>query len=167
MRAGRVTGTVWMERMSDKDLEHEIDELLKAVGLDLLEFSLARRKGAVHVKAVIYSPQGTGTDECAKAHRLMLPRIQMSLGDQDPYIEVYSPGIDRVLRSEREWRAFAGKQVKYLLAGEAEWRSGHIQSFESGTVKIAAGAGVQNIPLASIVKAKLDSTHEGEDAHGI
>ncbi len=153
--------------MSDKDVEREIDQLLKSIDLDLLEFSIARRKGSVHVKAVIYSPKGTGIDECAKAHRLMLPRVQMALGDQDPYIEVYSPGIDRVLRNEREWRAFVGQRVKYLLAGESEWRSGQIQAFESGTAKIAVNATVTDIPIASIVKAKLDSTHEGEDAHGI
>lgn len=153
--------------MGDKDLEREIDELLKAIGLDLLEFSVARRRGGVYVKAVIYSPKGTGTDECVKAHRLMLPRVQMALGDQDPYIEVYSPGIDRILRNEREWRAFVGQRVKYLLAGESEWRSGLLQAFESGTAKIAADAAVADIPLASIVKAKLDSTHEGENAHGI
>ncbi len=153
--------------MSDKDLEREIDELLKAIDLDLLEFSVARRRGGVHVKAVIYSSKGTGIDECAKAHRLIYPRVQIALGDQDPYIEVYSPGIDRVLHSEREWRAFVGQRVKYLLAGESEWRSGVLRAFERGTVKIAVNAAVTDIPLASIVKAKLDSTHEGEDAHGI
>ncbi len=153
--------------MSEKDLEREIEELLKAINLDLLEFSVARRRGAVHVKAVIYSPTGTGTDECAKAHRLMLPRVQMALGDQDPYIEVYSPGIDRVLRGEREWRAFTGRHVKYLLAGESEWRTGRLQGYENNIVKIAVNDTVNDIPIASIVKAKLDSTHEGEDAHGI
>lgn len=153
--------------MSEKDLEHEVDELLKAVDLDLLEFSVARRRGAVHVKAVVYSQKGTGTDECAKAHRLMLPRIQMALGDQDPYIEVYSPGIDRVLRSEREWKAFAGQHLKYLLSGESEWRTGQLQGYENGIAKIAVNAAIIDIPVASIVKAKLDSTHEGENAHGI
>lgn len=153
--------------MSDKEFEQEIDEVLKAVGLDLLEFSVARHRGGVHVKAVVYSPKGTGTDECAKAHRLILPRVQMSLGDQDPYIEVYSPGIDRVLRNGREWRAFAGRYVKYLRVGEDEWHSGRIQGFENDIAKIAVDDTVTAIPIASIVKAKLDSTHEGEDAHGI
>jgi ribosome maturation factor RimP len=153
--------------MSDKELEREIDEVLKAGGLDLLEFSVSRHRGALHVKAVIYGKKGTGTDECTKAYRLILPRVQMQLGVQDPYIEVYSPGIDRVIHTAREWQTFTGRFILFLTADNPEWLRGRIMHFENGTVQIETDGAVSNMPIASIVKAKLDSSYEGENAHGI
>ncbi len=153
--------------MNDKELEKEIDETLKTIGLDLLEFSVTHHRGSPHVKAVIYSKEGTGTDECAKAYRLILPRVQMQLGVQDPYIEVHSPGIDRIIRSVREWQVFTGRRIVFLIADESDWRRGRIVHFENDIVQIDTDGAVLDIPIASIVKAKLDSSYEGENAHGI
>jgi len=153
--------------MNDEELEKEIDETLKTIGLDLLEFSVSHHKGSSHIKAVIYRKEGTGTEECARAHRLILPRIQMQLGIQDPFIEVYSPGIDRIIRTVREWQIFTGRRVLFLTTECSNWRRGRIVHFENGIVQIDTEGAVLNIPIASIVKAKLDSSNEGENAHGI
>lgn len=153
--------------MNDEELEKEIDETLKTIGLDLLEFSISHHKGSPHIKAVVYCKEGTGTDECARAHRLILPRVQMQLGVQDPYIEVYSPGIDRIIRTAREWQIFTGRHVLFLTAERPDWRRGRIVHFENGIVQIDTDGAVSNIPIASIVKARLDSSYEGENAHGI
>ena len=153
--------------MNDKDLEREIDETLKTVGLDLLEFSVSHHKGGPRIKAVIYRKEGTGTDECAKAHRLILPRVQMHFGIQDPFIEVYSPGIDRIIRTAREWQIFTGRRILFLTAERSDWQRGHIMHFENGIVQLDTDGAILNIPIASIVKAKLDSSYEGENAHGI
>jgi ribosome maturation factor RimP len=91
----------------------------------------------------------------------------MSLGVQDPRIEVLSPGIDRMLRTDREWQVFRGKYIKYLMTGDSEWHSGQLLHLENGIVQIQQETVLKEIPFASIIKAKLDSTHEGENAHGI
>jgi len=154
--------------MTDKKLQEEIDATLKAGGLDLLEFSLVRHKGGdLHVKAVIYRPEGTGTDECTKAYRLILPHIQMALGVQDPYIEVYSPGIDRAIRTEREWAAFKNCYIKFMTSESNDWKKGRIVHFDNKKVQIEMDDTILNIPIASIIKAKLDSSREGEKVHGI
>ncbi|MEN6382066.1 MAG: hypothetical protein ABFC86_02230 [Rectinema sp.] len=153
--------------MIDKELQEEIDATLKAGGLDLLEFSLTRQKAGLRVKAVIYRPEGTGTDECARAYRLILPRIQMALGVQDPYIEVYSPGIDRVFRTEREWIAFKNCYIKFMTSDSHDWKKGRILHFDNGKVQIEMDDTILNIPIASIIKAKLDSSRKGEKVNGI
>jgi ribosome maturation factor RimP len=153
--------------MNEEGLKKEIDETLKTIGLDLLEFSVSHHKGSSRVKAVVYRKEGTGTDECAKAYRLILPRVQIRLGVQDPYIEVCSPGIDRIIRTVREWQAFKGRRILFLTADGLDWRRGRIAHVERGVVQIDTGDAVLDIPIASIVKAKLDSSYEGENAHGI
>lgn len=145
--------------MQDQDrLQHDLETTLAGAGISLLECAIARPRGNIKVKAVIYSPSGTGTNECAKATRLILARIQVVLGVQDAEIEVSSPGIDRVIKSAREWSIFAGKAVKFLLKGEETWREGRIESAADGRVRISAC----EYDIASIAKARLDSTKEGE-----
>jgi ribosome maturation factor RimP len=140
----------------------EIETLLKGAGLSLVEFSLRRRKGSATAKAVVYSPAGTGTDECSKAHRLIYPRLQLLLGIDDPYLEVSSPGIDRMIRSPREYSLFAGKGLRILLANESEWIKGKLVSATEKELLLATEKGTETFDLSAVAKARLDSTMEGD-----
>lgn len=146
----------------EKEIEAGIATILGNAGLHLLEFSLSRHKGSVKVKAIVYSPSGTGTDECAKAHRLIFPQIQLAFDAQSPEIEVSSPGIDRIIRSETEWKAFVGKAVKLLLNDRDEWMAGKLVAYSDGKIEFAGREGQVTIEISSIAKARLDSSHKGE-----
>jgi ribosome maturation factor RimP len=146
----------------EKDFESSIETLLAKIGLSLLEFSVSRHKGSVAVKAVVYASSGTGTEECAKAYRLILPQVQLVYGTQNPTIEVSSPGIDRIIKHPREWKAFLGKRVKILLAHSDDWISGTLKTMEEGKVSIEGAQGLEVIELASIQKARLDASGKGE-----
>ncbi len=146
----------------DKDLEPRIEEILGNAGLHLLDFSLFKHKGGIKVKAVVYSPSGTGTDECAKAHRLILPQIQLAFDAQTPDIEISSPGIDRIIKSSREWKAFVGKAVKVLLHGREEWITGELTGYSDGKISFSVAGEPVTIDISSIAKARLDSSHKGE-----
>jgi ribosome maturation factor RimP len=146
----------------DRDIESEIEAILGNAGLRLLEFSLSRHKGNIKVKAVIYSPNGTGTDECTKATRLIIPQVQLAFGAQDPDIEISSPGIDRILKTERDWKAFVGKAVKILLHDKDDWIAGKLAGFADGAIEFTSREGTVTIALSSIAKARLDSSHKGE-----
>jgi len=146
----------------DKDLEAGIEAILGNAGLHLLEFSLSRQRGGIKVKAIVYSPSGTGTDECAKAHRLILPQIQLAYDAQTPDIEISSPGIDRIIKSEKEWKAFTGRAIKVLLHGREEWTAGKLTGYSDGKIDFTSPEGPVVIEIASIAKARLDSSHKGE-----
>lgn len=147
---------------NEKNIEAEIAELLSGAGLQLLEFSLGRQKGTIKVKAVIYSPKGTGTDECTKAYRLILPRIQLATNNQNPDIEVASPGIDRLIKTKREWQAFIGNAVKILEKDQTEWVSGILKSASDTAVVLGNKQGSKTFEYTAIVKARLDSSYKGE-----
>lgn len=146
----------------DKDLEAGIETILGNAGLHLLEFFLSRHRGGVKVKAVIYSPSGTGTDECAKAYRLILPQIQLSTGAQNPDIEISSPGIDRIIKTKREWEAFTGRAIKILLHGREGWMTGRLSGYSDGVIAFLGSEGRLDIQVSSIAKARLDSLYKGE-----
>lgn len=135
--------------------------LLEGVGLELVELTVSRHGESVRIKAIVYSPNGTGTDECSAAHRLLYPRLQVLLGVQELSIEVSSPGIERIIRTGREWGIFAGKAVRYLLK-DGDWRYGTIVSSEGGKVVISGeDHSQQSIAISEILKARLDPSREG------
>jgi ribosome maturation factor RimP len=140
----------------------EIEKLLSGSGLSLVEFSLNRRGNSVRARAVVYSPSGTGTDECSRAHRLIYPRLQVLCAAEDPYLEVSSPGIDRTLRSPREYGVFVGKGVRILLVNESEWICGRILASTDRDLTLATEAGTEVFDLSAVAKARLDSTQEGD-----
>jgi ribosome maturation factor RimP len=140
----------------------QLEPLLSEAGLTLVDLNASRRGGSVQVRMTVYAPGGTGTNECAKAHRIAYPKVVEVLAHADPSLEVASPGIDRVLQSAREWTIFKGKGVRILLKGEEEWLRGRIEGVEGGSVKLACAGVLRVMELAAISKARLDSSQEGD-----
>jgi ribosome maturation factor RimP len=143
-------------------LFEQLEPLLSEAGLTLVDLIVSRRGGTVQVRLTVYSPKGTGTDECAKAHRIAYPKAVEVLASPDPSLEVASPGIDRVLHSAREWSIFKGRGVRLLLKGEADWLRGRIDGVEGESVKLACAGVPRVIELQAISKARLDSSQEGD-----
>ena len=143
-------------------ISEDIGAVLASVGLDLLEFQLSRRHGSVQVRAVVKAAGGTGTAECAKAHRLIMQRLAETHGISEPFIEVSSPGIDRILRTTNDFKAFAGERIRFIPVGETEWERGRLLGIEGETLTIETADGKLTLTLGGLAKARLDSTTEGE-----
>ncbi len=139
----------------------DLEELLAGAGLSLVELSVSRHRGSVQVRAVIYAPGGTGIDECSRAHRLVQPRLQVLLNEQDFHLEVASPGVDRWIRSEREYVIFGGRGVRIPLKEGGEWILGRIAQAGPSAVTIRGASGERTVEYATIAKARLDYAQEG------
>jgi ribosome maturation factor RimP len=158
-----VRATLFFIGMQESEtLFARLEPLLLKAGLVLVDLAVSRKRGAAQVRMTVYSPKGTGTNECAKASRIAYVEAQAALGDPDPSLEVASPGIDRVLRSAREWEIFKGKGVSVLLRDGEERVRGRIEAFDGETVKLACADGPRVIGLEAVVKARLDSSQEGD-----
>jgi ribosome maturation factor RimP len=140
----------------------ELEPPLREAGLSLVDLVVSRHRGAAQVRMTVYSPGGTGTNECAKAHRIAYPKAAEVLAHPDPSLEVSSPGIDRVLRSAREWSIFKGRGVRVLLRGESEWLLGRIEGSSDGKASLACPGGTRVVELEAVSKARLDSSQEGD-----
>jgi len=139
----------------------ELEPLLLEAGLVLVDLGVSRHSGLVQVRITVFASSGTGTAECAKAHRIAYPKVVEVLAYPDPSLEVASPGIDRVFRSTREWAIFKGKGVRVLLNNEQEWFHGRIDGVDGATVTLACPGGSRVLELEAISKARLDSSQEG------
>jgi ribosome maturation factor RimP len=161
-KKGRARDSFFIGMQESDTLFTKLEPLLSEVGLFLVDLIVSRHHGSAQVRMTVYSPKGTGTNECAKAHRIAYPEIVSILAHPDPSLEVASPGIDRVLRTAREWAIFKGKGVRVLLHGEEEWIRGRIASVDGESVSLDSAGGFRVIGLESVSKAKLDSSQEGD-----
>lgn len=74
-------------------------------------------------------------------------------------LEVSSPGLDRPLRDERDYRRFVGRLAKIVTASPVEGQShfeGRLTGVEGGVVTMTEGRRVHRIPMAEIRRARLE-----------
>lgn len=75
-------------------------------------------------------------------------------------LEVTSPGLDRPLRHEADYRRFAGRLAKIVVAQPVDGQShfaGRLKGVENGIVLVEVGRDtVRRIPLDLITRGRLD-----------
>jgi len=96
-------------------------------------------------------------NECAAISKNLYPRLELFEELENLRFQVSSPGLDRVLKSEREYAIFAGRGVRVMLHGQKEWIRGKIEGVQEGVLSLDEDGKMKKIKIADIRKAKLDS----------
>jgi ribosome maturation factor RimP len=74
-------------------------------------------------------------------------------------LEVSSPGLDRPLRGEADYRRFTGRLAKIVTAEPVEGQShfqGRLSGVEDGVVLVAEGRRMHRVPIGQISRARLE-----------
>src|SRR4029453_12583192 len=108
--------------------------------------------------------ESVGIDDCQRvSHDLSaLLDVEDEFGEADLadkyLLEVSSPGLDRPLRHEADYRRFVGRLAKVVTAtplnGQSAF-SGRITGIEGGEVVLAEGRKTHRVPLAQIKRGQL------------
>jgi len=134
----------------------DLDQFIQSLGLSLVELALRTKNGASNVQIVLFSPTGLGIDECSKAHRLLIPRLETLLGTENLSVEVGSPGLERNLKYLRELVLYTGKKAKFYLAGGSDWEACTIEAVTADEVVLSLPGGTKTVAKSAIHKAKLN-----------
>jgi len=139
------------------------ERVTSAHGYELVDVEMARAKGGHLVRLYVDKPGGIGLDELKSVSE----EVSAILDVEDPIdssytLEVSSPGLDRPLKSEADYRRFAGRLVKLssyeLVDGRRHW-SGRLEAVEAGVVSVRLekeGGAHARIPLAKIAHGRLE-----------
>jgi len=141
-------------------LRQQLETVLKGLKYSLIELVVSKHRGSVQVKAVIYNGLSITTDDCAKVHRAIMPRLELAFAEQDIYIEVSSPGIDRLIKDGNEFRFYTGKTVRCYRTDITEWTDGLLQSADEEGIILKTKDGAERLKFDIIAKAKLGSKEE-------
>lgn len=133
-------------------------------GVTLVELEVQRGKGKWLVRFYIdrEDPEGGGVDveDCAEVSRAISKMLDAKDPIDSPYtLEVSSPGLERPLRREEDFRTYTGSEVKIRVREPVSGRknfTGTVLGVSEGGVSIRTEAEEElSIPLKNIKRARL------------
>jgi ribosome maturation factor RimP len=145
------------------------ERVTAAHGLDLFDLQLTRESQGWVVRVTIDRPgpaatpeDSVGVEDCATVSR----ELSAILDVDDPLdrtytLEVTSPGLNRPLRHEADFRRFTGRSASLVLAAPLDGQtyfSGRIGAVEDGHVVLLVGKRnrAHRVPMDRIKRARLE-----------
>nr|WP_314277125.1 ribosome maturation factor RimP [uncultured Peptostreptococcus sp.] len=103
-----------------KNIAQKVEELvisnIQDMGYELVDVEYVKEAGVFYLRIIIDHQDGIGLDECEKVSRMINPILDEGDYIEDNYfLEVCSPGIDRILKKDKEFTKYAGKAVEVKL----------------------------------------------------
>ncbi len=128
------------------------------MGFELVEVALDQEPTGKYLRIYIDRPEGITLDDCEAFHRAALPLVENE--DYD-FMEVSSPGIDRPLKTDRDFERNLGAEVEvrlYQAVDGAKQVTGVLAGYtaEDITLEIAGAERVIPRKAAALVKPVVD-----------
>ena len=82
------------------------------MGYELVDVSLDKEPAGKYLRIYIDKPEGITLDDCEAYHRAVMPLVENY--DYD-FMEVSSPGIDRPLKTDRDYERNLGAEIEIRL----------------------------------------------------
>jgi ribosome maturation factor RimP len=134
------------------ELESVVEAGLDALGFDLVDLRRhgSRARPVVEVRIDRRDGQRVTVDDCARVSRAIEPLV-----GELTELQVSSPGADRPLKSEKDWRRFVGQRALVKSATLGGRKEVEIVAVEDGVVTLRDGATEYRVALSTIDEALL------------
>ena len=139
-------------------LRDSLETVIKGLGFCLIELTVSQHRGSVQVRVVILSqkPGGNiGTEDCSKVHRAITPRLELTFPESDIYLEVSSPGVDRLIKCGAEFTHYIGREVRCYRTDISDWTAGVLQAVDENGIVVYTKEGNVRLEFGIIAKARL------------
>ena len=151
------------------------ERVARGNGLEIFDVQLRRESIGTVLRVIIDRPDrgvpeapedAVGIEECQRVSHDLSALLDVEEEDLDApalgdtyTLEVSSPGLDRPLRHEADYRRFAGRLAKVVTTEPVDGQSafaGRIAGLEDGCVILEEGRRTHRVPLAQVKRARLD-----------
>jgi ribosome maturation factor RimP len=137
-------------------IEGVIEPVLRDHGLELVDLEWHARRPRGVLRVYVDKPGGVGIDDCERVSRQIGDVLDVAgLIDHAYDLEVSSPGLDRLLRTEREYRWAVGKRVRCWTVDGREVR-GRLEDLAPQHLVLDTAEGRVEVPRPSVTKARLE-----------
>lgn len=155
-----------MAKVKIKDLVEEIlNPFLNENSLELYNVEFVKEAKEWFLRVYIDKVEGSeeeyiSTDDCELVSRFLSEKLDESDPiEQNYYLEISSPGMDRVLLKEKDFIRYAGKQVEVNLYQAIDGRkmlTGELVGIiDENLVIIDEKINRKEIPMSKVAKTKL------------
>jgi ribosome maturation factor RimP len=147
--------------MLDDERDAQIEEIILPVlrdhGLELVDLDWRPQRPRGVLRVFVDKHGGVRIADCERVSREIGDLLDVSGPIGQAYdLEVSSPGLDRQLRKEREFRWAIGKLVRCWLAGGTELE-GRLIDVQSDRLTLDNDGQRIEVPRAALTKARLDA----------
>ncbi|MDR3160466.1 MAG: ribosome assembly cofactor RimP [Spirochaetaceae bacterium] len=143
-------------------LVDSLEAVAKGLGMELVELSQSRFRGAVRIRAVVCGREPVGLEHCSRLHHALSPRLELAFPGREVYLEVSSPGIDRLIKDGSEFVHYIGRGIKCYRRDISDWSGGILTAADSSGIILKSGDEEMKLKYELIAKAKLDYSQEVE-----
>ena len=131
--------------------------VVEGAGCTLWDVEYVKEGTEWYLRVTLDSDSGIGIDDCERVSRAINPIIDEANPIEDfYYLEVSSPGIERVLRRPEHFAASIGCDVEIRLFAPDERKKkaygGKLEAYDGKTVTISCGTEKITIPSEKISK---------------
>jgi len=144
------------------------DRVATTFGLDIFDVQFRRESGGMVLRVQVDRPgpaataeESVSVEDCARVSRDLSAVLDVEEAVPVAYIlEVSSPGLDRPLRRDEDYRRFAGRRIKIVMRepvdGQAFFK-GRLGGLEERVVLVVTDDGRQHrVPLDLVTRANLE-----------
>lgn len=155
--------SIWVEThsdsMDDLELQQTVERLLAPLlmdrGAELVEARVSGSRNRRMVRIYVDRPGGITIGECASLSRDLGDLLDIDNPIDGRYVlEVSSPGLDRELKSDQDYRLAQGRSVRLILEGRGVL-VGILSGYSDVALTLDVEGEVQTIPRSGIQKANL------------
>ena len=151
------------------------ERVARSYGLDIFDIQLRRESIGTVLRVIIDRPdrgvpetfeEAVGIEECQRVSHDLSALLDVEDEElvaagalaQNYTLEVSSPGLDRPLRHEADYRRFAGRLAKVVTTAPIDGQSafaGRILAVDEGVVILEEGRKHHRVPVARIKRGQL------------
>jgi len=125
--------------------------------IELVEVNVRPYRNMIDIQIYAYKAGGITIDECAGLNKFLCRELEESnFVDGNFTIEVSSPGLDRPLKSNKDFKRAIGANVRVHLKEKINLKLEHIgivEGLDKENVRLLSSSGLIVLPIDSISKA--------------
>jgi ribosome maturation factor RimP len=147
-----------MAKETVKRIENLITPVLAGIGIELLEVEYRKEHGDQMLRIFIDREEGVDLNTCTQATRAVQDLIEQENIEYD-HLEISSPGLDRLLKKEKDFAAFKGERVKVRTLQPVEGQKnfqGRLGDVDEKILQLETDGKIKSIPRDIISIVRLD-----------
>lgn len=138
------------------DLYGVLEPVVGGLGYELVDLELSNRGRMIRL--FIDKENGVTVDDCALVSNHVSRLLAVEMDFDYDRLEVSSPGLDRPLRKEEDFRRFSGEKAQIKLRvplGGRKNFAGVLRGVEAGVVSLEVDGAILALELINVDKARL------------
>ena len=149
-----------MERETERAVSEIVEPIVASQGMELVAVEYKREARGWVLRIYIDKEGGVSLDDCVLVSNEVGTVLDVEDLFQSPYsLEVSSPGLNRILKKEKDFKRFKERPVRirtHNAIGKRRNFKGRLLGCTKGLIQIEVGGQVLHIPLSNVAKANLE-----------